>query len=170
MPYFSEKQPHRIHLCPKFQRQHEYRFQQESLPRLLYRRKVRGGRVAARLGVQSDSRRAGTDQEAYVVVLEGELYLLGMHITPLISASTHVKPDATRTRKLLLHRRQIDTLIGKVERAGYALVPIDLHYSKGRIKAEIGLAKGKKLHDKRDSEKEKDWKREQGRLLKTQVR
>jgi SsrA-binding protein len=93
-----------------------------------------------------------------------------MHITPLISASTHVKPDATRTRKLLLHRRQIDTLIGKVERAGYALVPIDLHYCKGRIKAEIGLAKGKKLHDKRDSEKEKDWKREQGRLLKTQVR
>jgi SsrA-binding protein len=69
-----------------------------------------------------------------------------------------------------LHRRQIDTLIGKVERAGYALVPIDLHYSKGHIKAEIGLAKGKKLHDKRDSEKEKDWKREQGRLLKTQVR
>lgn len=116
--------------------------------------------------------RAGRVQikEAYVVVLEGELYLLGMHITPLISASTHVKPDAIRTRKLLLHRRQIDTLIGKVERAGYALVPIDLHYSKGRIKAEIGLAKGKKLHDKRDSEKEKDWKREQGRLLKTQVR
>lgn len=116
--------------------------------------------------------RAGRIQikEAYVVVLEGELYMLGMHITPLISASTHVKPDPTRTRKLLLHRRQIDTLIGKVERAGYALVPIDLHYSKGRIKAEIGLAKGKKLHDKRDSEKEKDWKREQGRLLKTQVR
>ncbi len=100
------------------------------------------------------------------MVLEGELYMIGMHITPLISASTHVKPDPTRTRKLLLHRRQIDTLIGKVERAGYALVPIDLHYSKGRIKAEIGLAKGKKLHDKRDSEKEKDWKREQGRLLK----
>lgn len=116
--------------------------------------------------------RAGRVQikEAYVVVLEGELYLLGMHITPLIYASTHIKPDATRTRKLLLHRRQIDTLIGKVERAGYALVPIDLHYTKGWIKAEIGLAKGKKLHDKRESEKDKDWKREQGRLLKTQVR
>ena len=109
-------------------------------------------------------------KESYVIIKSGEIYLIGMHITPLISASTHVKPDATRTRKLLLHRNQIDTLIGKVERAGYALVPIDLHYSKGRIKATIGLAKGKKLHDKRDSEKEKDWKREQGRLLKTQVR
>ena len=113
--------------------------------------------------------RAGRVQikEAYVVVLHGELYLLGMHITPLISASTHIKPDATRTRKLLLHRRQIDTLIGKVERAGYALVPIDLHYSKGRIKAEIGLAKGKKQHDKRASEKDREWKREQQRMLRS---
>ena len=109
-------------------------------------------------------------KESYVVIRDGEVFIFGMHITPLISASTHVHPDATRTRKLLLNRREIDTLIGKVERAGYALVPIDLHYSKGRIKAQIGLAKGKKLHDKRDTEKEKDWKREQGRLLKTQVR
>ena len=115
--------------------------------------------------------RAGRVQikEAYVVVLEGELYLLGMHITPLISASTHVTPDATRTRKQLLHRRQIDTLIGKVERAGYALVPIDLHYNKGRIKAEIGLAKGKKLHDKRDAEKERDWNREKARLMRVKA-
>ena len=109
-------------------------------------------------------------KESYVIVRSGEVFIFGMHVTPLTQASTHVKPDPVRTRKLLLHAAQISKLIGKVERAGFALVPIDLHYSKGRIKAQIGLAKGKKLHDKRDSEKEKDWKREQGRLLKTQVR
>ena len=93
-----------------------------------------------------------------------------MHLTALPTASTHVTPDPTRTRKLLLHRAQIDKLIGQVERSGYTLVPIDLHYTRGRIKLEIGLAKGKKLHDKRDTEKEKDWKREQGQLMKERQR
>ncbi|MBI5780444.1 MAG: SsrA-binding protein SmpB [Rhodocyclales bacterium] len=104
-------------------------------------------------------------KEAYVIVRNGELFLLGMHVTPLASASTHVHPDPTRTRKLLLHRREIDRLIGQVERAGYTLVPLDLHFSRGRIKATIGLAKGKKQHDKREAEKERDWLREKARLM-----
>lgn len=109
-------------------------------------------------------------KESYVVIKKGEIQLLGMHLTALPTASTHVTPDPTRTRKLLLHRAQIDKLIGQVERAGYTLVPIDLHYTRGRIKLEIGLAKGKKLHDKRSNEKEKDWKREQGQLMKERQR
>lgn len=104
-------------------------------------------------------------KEAYVIVKDGEIFLLGMHVTPLASASTHVHPDPTRTRKLLLHRREIDRLVGQVERAGYTLVPLDLHFSRGRIKATIGLAKGKKLHDKREAEKERDWQREKARLM-----
>lgn len=104
-------------------------------------------------------------KEAYVIVKDGELFLLGMHVTPLASASTHVHPDPTRTRKLLLHRREIDRLIGQVERAGYTLVPLDLHFSRGRIKTTIGLAKGKKQHDKREAEKERDWLREKARLM-----
>ncbi|MDQ5878543.1 MAG: SsrA-binding protein [Pseudomonadota bacterium] len=116
--------------------------------------------------------RAGRVQikEAYVVVKGGEIWLLGMHITPLSEASTHVNPDPTRTRKLLLHSREIDRLVGKVERAGFTMVPVDLHYTRGRVKVEIGLAKGKKQHDKRDVQQEKDWKREQGRLLKERQR
>ncbi len=112
--------------------------------------------------------RAGRVQlkEGYVIVRGGELYLIGAHITPLPEASTHVKPDPVRTRKLLLHAAQIARLIGKVERAGYTLVPLDLHYSRGRIKAEIGLAKGKKQHDKREVEREREWQRERQRLLK----
>lgn len=119
-------------------------------------------------GWEVKSIRAGRIQlkEAYVVLKNGEIWIIGMHITPLISASTHVTHDPTRTRKLLLHSRQIDKLIGLVERAGYALLPIDLHYSKGRVKLEIGLAKGKKQYDKREDAKEKDWKREQDRLMK----
>lgn len=108
-------------------------------------------------------------KESYVVIKNGEVFLFGMHLTPLPEASTHVTPDPVRTRKLLLHERQISSLIGQVERAGYTLVPINLHYSKGRIKAEIGLAKGKKLHDKRDSEKERDWNREKARLLRVKA-
>lgn len=108
-------------------------------------------------------------KEAYVIARNGELFLLGMHITPLNSASTHLRADPTRTRKLLLHARQIDTLIGKVERAGYALVPLDLHYSKGLIKATIGLAKGKKQYDKREDDKKRDWEREKGRLMRVQA-
>lgn len=116
--------------------------------------------------------RAGRVQikEAYVVVKNGEIWLLGMHITPLSEASTHVRPDPVRTRKLLLHEREIAKLIGKVERAGYTLVPVDLHYTRGRIKVEIGLAKGKKQHDKRASEQERDWKREKERLMKNRGR
>ncbi len=111
--------------------------------------------------------RAGRAQlkESYVVVRKAEIVLLGAHITPLITASTHVRADATRTRKLLMHREEINRLVGKVERAGYTLVPLNLHYSKGNIKIEIGLAKGKKQHDKRESEKERDWNREKQRLL-----
>lgn len=116
--------------------------------------------------------RAGRAQlnEAYVVIREGELFLLNGHISPLPTASTHISPDPTRTRKLLLKAEEIRKLIGKVERAGYALVPLDLHYSKGRIKLEIGLAKGKKQYEKRADEEKKDWKRQQQRLLKTRSR
>ncbi|HZQ62583.1 MAG TPA: SsrA-binding protein SmpB [Casimicrobiaceae bacterium] len=111
--------------------------------------------------------RAGRAQlkESYVVVKKGEIVLLGAHVTPLITASTHVHADATRTRKLLMHREEINRLVGKVERAGYTLVPLNLHYSKGRIKLDVGLAKGKKQHDKRESEKLRDWNREKQRLL-----
>lgn len=104
-------------------------------------------------------------KEAYVIVSNGEIFLIGCHISPLPAASTHVNPDPTRTRKLLLHAEEISRLIGSVERAGYALVPLDLHYKNGRVKVEIGLAKGKKQFDKRQAEKEKDWRREQQRLL-----
>jgi SsrA-binding protein len=104
-------------------------------------------------------------KEAYVIVQRGEIYLIGCHITPLGSASTHVRPDATRTRKLLLHNEQIAKLIGQVERAGYTLVPLDMHYTRGRVKVEIGLAKGKKQYDKRETEKERDWEREKARIM-----
>ena len=111
--------------------------------------------------------RAGRVQikEAYVIVNNGEIFLIGCHISPLPAASTHFTPDPVRTRKLLLHAREISRLIGSVERAGYALLPLDMHYKDGRIKVEIGLAKGKKQYDKRRDEKEKDWRREQQRLM-----
>jgi SsrA-binding protein len=116
--------------------------------------------------------RAGRAQlkESYVVVLEGELWLLGMHISPLHSASTHIHPDSTRTRKLLLKAEEINKLIGKVEQRGFALVPINLHYKNGRIKLDFGLGRGKKLHDKRDAAQEKDWAREKERLMKHDTR
>lgn len=107
-------------------------------------------------------------KESYVVVKQGEVFLIGCHISPLPTASTHIHPDPTRTRKLLLHAAEIDKLIGKVERAGYTLVPLNLHYSKGRIKLEIGLAKGKKQYDKRATEKEREWQREKQRLMKAE--
>ena len=106
--------------------------------------------------------------EAYVIVRGAELYLLGSHVSPLPTASTHVHPDPTRTRKLLMHAAEIAKLVGKVERAGYTLIPLDLHYSRGRIKLEVGLAKGKKQHDKRATEKEKEWAREKQRVMKQQ--
>lgn len=111
--------------------------------------------------------RAGRAQlkEAYVIVRNAEILLIGCHISPLPTASTHINPDPTRTRKLLLHAEEISKLIGSVERAGYTLVPLDMHYTRGRVKLEIGLAKGKKQHDKREATKEKEWQREQQRLL-----
>jgi len=108
-------------------------------------------------------------KEAYVVVRHGEIILIGAHITPLAQASTHVQADPTRTRKLLLHRAEINRLIGKVERAGYTLMPLNLHYKAGRIKLEVGLAKGKKQHDKRQAIKEREWNREQQRLVRNRT-
>ena len=108
-------------------------------------------------------------KEAYVVLKNGAVWLIGCHISPLVSASTHIHPDPTRSRKLLLHAAEISKLIGKVERAGFTLVPLDLHYSKGRIKIQIGLAKGKKLHDKRAAEKDREWQREKQRLVRHAV-
>jgi SsrA-binding protein len=111
--------------------------------------------------------RAGRVQlkEAYVVLNSAEPFIIGMHVSALPTASTHVNPDPTRSRKLLLNAEEIKKLIGKVERAGYTLVPINLHYKGGRVKLDIGLAKGKKQHDKRETEKERDWQREQQRLM-----
>ena len=111
--------------------------------------------------------RAGRVQlkEAYVVLNREEPFVIGMHISPLPTASTHVKPDPTRSRKLLLKAEEIRKLIGKVEQRGYTLVPLDLHYRKGRIKLEVALAQGKLKHDKREAEKDRDWKREQQRLI-----
>ncbi|MHB0990001.1 MAG: SsrA-binding protein SmpB [Burkholderiales bacterium] len=102
--------------------------------------------------------RAGRVQlkEAYVVIKNGEVFLIGAHISALATASTHVHPEATRTRKLLLHAAEISKLIGKVERAGYTLVPIDMHYTRSRVKLQIGLAKGKKEHDKRETAKNRE--------------
>jgi len=116
--------------------------------------------------------RAGRAQlnEAFVVVRQGELFLLNGHISPLPTAAAYTKPDPTRTRKLLLNADEIRKLIGKVERAGYALVPLDLHFSKGLIKLAIGLAKGKRQFEKRATEEEKDWKRQQQRLMKQRHR
>ena len=123
-------------------------------------------------GWEVKSIRAGQVQlgEAFVIVRNGELFLLNGHITPLKTASTHITPDPMRTRKLLLNAAEIRKLIGKVERAGYSLVPLDMHFVKGRIKLEIGLAKGKRQFEKRASEADKDWKREQSRLLKQRSR
>lgn len=112
--------------------------------------------------------RAGRAQitEAYVVLKEGEAWLIGAHINPLLAASTHVQADPTRSRKLLLQNRELSTMIGKTERAGYTLIPLDLHWTRGRAKLKVGLAKGKKLHDKRADLKEKDWQRQKERLMK----
>ncbi|WP_037585971.1 SsrA-binding protein SmpB [Stenoxybacter acetivorans] len=112
--------------------------------------------------------RAGRVQlkEGYIHWKRGAFYLVGSHITALPTASTHVKPDPVRQRKLLLKQAEINRLIGKVERSGYTLVPLNLHYSRGYVKIDMGLAKGKKLHDKRQSSKEKDWAREKQRIMK----
>jgi SsrA-binding protein len=101
-----------------------------------------------------------------VHIRNGEAWLVGAHFSPLKTVSTHIKADPTRTRKILLNRIELDRLIGQVERKGYTLVPLDLHWTKGRAKLEIGLAKGKKQHDKRASKKEQDWQRQKARILK----
>jgi SsrA-binding protein len=121
----------------------------------------------ALMGWEVKAIRAGRSQlkEAYVVLRNGEVFLIGCHISALTSASTHVDTDPVRTRKLLLHAAEIDALIGKVERSGYTLVPLDLHLTRGRVKLEIGLAYGKKHHDKRAPEKAREWQREKQRLL-----
>lgn len=118
-------------------------------------------------GWEVKSLRAGRAQltESYVVVSHGEVFLVGAHITPLLSASTHVITNPVRQRKLLLNRAEIDRLVGAVERAGYTLVPLELYWKSGRAKLRIGLAKGKKQHDKRASEKDRDWQRDKARLL-----
>jgi SsrA-binding protein len=119
-------------------------------------------------GWEVKSLRAGRAQlkESYVYVKKGEAFLFGAHFSPLTSASTHVQADPTRTRKLLLHRHQLDHLVGAVERRGYTVVPLVLYWKQGRAKLEIGLAKGKKQHDKRATDKSRDWEREKARLLK----
>jgi SsrA-binding protein len=119
-------------------------------------------------GWEVKSIRAGRVQlkEAYVIVRKGEVYLFGSHISALPTASTHISPDPVRTRKLLLKAEEIKKLIGKVERSGYTLVPLNLHYQRGRIKCEIGLAKGKKQHDKRDTERSRDAQREIAKVMK----
>ncbi|NJD30882.1 MAG: SsrA-binding protein SmpB [Gammaproteobacteria bacterium] len=119
-------------------------------------------------GWEVKSLRAGKAQitEGYVLVKNGEAWLIGAHITPLKTTSTHVVADPTRTRKLLLHRRELDRLIGAVERKGHTIVPLKLYWKNGKVKLEIGLAKGKQAHDKRATEKDRDWQREKSRLMK----
>jgi SsrA-binding protein len=118
-------------------------------------------------GWEVKSIRAGRVQlaEAYVILRNEQLFLIGCHISALPAASTHVHADPVRTRKLLMHNEEMKKLIGKVERAGYTLVPLNLHYRGGWIKLELGLAKGKKQHDKREVEKDRDWQREKQRLM-----
>jgi len=119
------------------------------------------------MGWEVKSLRDGRAQiaEAYVIMKDGEAFLIGAHFTPLMSASTHVRTDPTRTRKLLLKERELSQLIGKTERAGYTIVPLDLHWTRGRAKIQIGLARGKKQHDKRDTIKERDWNRQKERVM-----
>lgn len=108
----------------------------------------------------------GQLKDSYVKIKDNEVWLLGFNVSPMISASTHVRPDAGRLKKLLLHRKEIDRLIGKVEQKGFSLIALNLHYTKGKVKADIALAKGKKLHDKRATEKEQEGKREVAKAIK----
>jgi len=120
-------------------------------------------------GWEVKSLRAGKGQitESYVLLRKNEAWLFGAHIAPLQTASTHITPDPRRTRKLLLNRVEVDRLTGLVERRGYALVALELYWKKGRAKLAIGLAKGKKQHDKRATEKDRDWERDRARILKS---
>ena len=118
-------------------------------------------------GWEVKSLRAGKAQitEGYVLVKDGEAFLIGAHVTPLRTVSTHIVADPTRTRKLLLHRRELDSLVGAVERKGYTVVPLELYWKQGKVKLAVGIAKGKQSHDKRATEKDRDWQREKARLL-----
>ena len=122
-------------------------------------------------GWEVKSLRGGKVQltDGYVVIRNGELYIIGLQINPLGTASTHITPDKVRTKKLLMHKEEIKRLIGKVEQKGYTLVPINLHWKNGRVKCEVALARGKAEHDKRNAEKERDWDREKGRLMRHKV-
>ena len=119
-------------------------------------------------GCEVKSMREGRAQitESYVTLRKGEAWLVGAHFAPLKTVSTHIKADPIRSRKLLLHRRELDRLTGAVERKGYALIPLNLHWHKGRAKLDVGLAKGKKQHDKRADQKDRDWQRQKARILK----
>lgn len=134
---------------------HEYSFEQKFEAGLVLQgwelKAIRAGR--ANIG------------EAYALIRDGELFLFNAQITPLISASTHVIPEERRTRKMLLHRREIDNLIGRVQREGYTLIPTALYWKGNRVKAELALAKGKREHDKRDASRERDWQREKQRVM-----
>ncbi|MCB1629336.1 MAG: SsrA-binding protein SmpB, partial [Xanthomonadales bacterium] len=119
------------------------------------------------LGWELKAIRAGKLQfgESYALIKDGEIFLFGAQISPLLSASTHIVPEAMRNRKLLLHKAEINRLIGAVERQGFTLVPTAVYWKSGKVKVELGLAKGKKLHDKRETEKNRDWEREKGRVM-----
>ena len=123
-------------------------------------------------GWEVKSIRAGRIQiaESHIIIRDSELFVLNMHISPLETASTHIRPDATRSRKLLMHKREINKLIGRVEQRGYMLVPLNLYFKKGRIKMTLALAKGKKQHDKRETIKDRDWEREKARIMKNDTR
>lgn len=123
-------------------------------------------------GWELKSLRAGKGQisDSYVLIRKGEAFVIGSQITPLISASTHVHADPTRTRKLLLHKKEINSLIGLTERKGYTLIPLSLYWKTGRAKMEIALAKGKKEYDKRSTEKDRDWQKEKQRLFKKKIK
>jgi SsrA-binding protein len=128
-------------------------------------------RIEAGLALQGwevKSMRAGKAQltDSFVIFRDGEAYLLGSHVTPLNTVSTHVVAEPKRTRKLLMNRREIDRLVGLVERKGYTLIALELYWKKNRVKVAVGLAKGKKQHDKRDTEKDRDWQRDKSRALK----
>lgn len=127
---------------------------------------IEAGIVLEGWEVKSIREGKGQLKDSYVKIKGDEVWLLGFTVTPMLSASTHVNPDSARIKKLLMNRREIDRLIGKVEQKGYSLIAIDLHYKNGRVKAEIALAKGKKLHDKRATEKEQDSKKEVAKAIK----
>lgn len=123
-------------------------------------------------GWEVKSIRAGRIQiaESHIIIRDSELFVLNMHISPLETASTHIRPDATRSRKLLMHKREINKLIGRVEQRGYTLVPLNLYFKKDRIKMTLALAKGKKQHDKRETIKDRDWEREKAGIMKNDTR